>query len=170
MNPATLRGMISMAVTNRMGARLSATGLTVFLVLAIGVSFSLVGGAARALADDDKSSSETFKALQGTWISENEGIDSKWTFEGEKVKANVQGVDYTCKVKLDPKAKPHPTLDFVIEDGPDEFKGKTSKSIYKLDGEKLKLCLSLPGKDRPKEFEQTEDESYIFELKKEKKS
>jgi uncharacterized protein (TIGR03067 family) len=79
-------------------------------------------------------------------------------------------MDYTCKVTIDAKAKPHPSADFAIEEGPEDSKGKTSKCIYKLDGEKLTLCVSLPGKDRPKEFAQTEDEAYLFELKKQKKS
>ena len=105
--------------------------------------------------------------MKGTWVSARRMIDSKWTFEGETLKATVNGLDYTCKVKLDPKAKPA-TIDFIIDEGPEDAKGKTSKCIYKLDGEKLTLCVSLPGKDRPKEFEQTEGESFLFELKKEK--
>ena len=55
-------------------------------------------------------------------------------------------MDYTCKGKIDADAKPHATIDLVIEDGPEEAKGKTSKGIYKLDGEKLTLCVSAPGK------------------------
>ena len=78
-------------------------------------------------------------------------------------------MEYTCKGKIDTDAKPFAAIDLVIEDGPEEAKGKTSKGIYKLDGEKLTLCVSVPGKDRPKEFAQTDDEAYLFELKKEKK-
>ena len=142
-----------MAFVNRTGARAWAAGLAALLVL---------GGAAA----DDTSSADALKALKGTWISD-EGIDSTWTFEGETLKASVNGMDYTCKVKADPKAKPM-TLDLVIDEGPEDSKGKTSKCIYKFEGEKLVLCVSTPGKDRPKAFEQTEGESYVFELKKEK--
>src|SRR6185437_670782 len=109
------------------------------------------------------------KALKGTWVAaEEDGIDSKWTFEGQTLKASVNGIDYTCKVKIDPKAKPHATADLTIDDGPEEAKGKTSQCLYKLDGDKLTLCVSLPGKDRPKEFEQAEGEAFLFKLKKEK--
>jgi uncharacterized protein (TIGR03067 family) len=157
-----------MAVTNRMRLRAFAAGLTTVLVLALWVSLSLTGSAPSAFGDD-KPQSELLKPFQGTWASEGDGIDSKWTFEGEKVKAMVNGQDYTCKVKVDCDAKPFATIDFMIEEGPEDSKGKTSKCIYKFDGEKLTLCVSVPGKDRPKEFAQTEDEAYLFELKKEKK-
>jgi uncharacterized protein (TIGR03067 family) len=77
-------------------------------------------------------------------------------------------VDYTCKVKIDVDAKPNPTLDLMIDEGPEDAKGKLSKCIYKLDGEKLTVCVSAPGKERPKEFVPAEDEAYLFELKKAK--
>jgi len=34
-----------------------------------------------------------------------------------------------------------------------ELKGKPGLGIYKLDGEKLTLCYTLPGKERPTKFE-----------------
>jgi len=138
------------------------------LTLAIGAGLYLSWGSASAWGDE-KSQSELLKPFQGTWTSAGEGIDATWTFEGEKVKATVAGMDYTCKAKLDANAKPHRTIDLAIEEGPEEAKGKTSKGLYKLDGEKLTLCVSAPGKDRPKEFAQVEDEAYLFELKKQKK-
>ena len=155
-----------MAFLNRMHPRRAlATGLTALLTVAAGAALVLVGSGARALAADE-TTADALKTLKGTWVSD-EGIESSWTFEGENLKATVNGLDYTCKVKVDPKAKPA-TLDLAIDDGPEDAKGKTSKCIYKLDGEKLILCVSLPGKDRPKEFEQNEGESYVFELKKDK--
>jgi uncharacterized protein (TIGR03067 family) len=146
-------------------SRALATGLTALLTVAAGAALVLGGGAARALAADE-TSADALKTLKGTWVSD-EGIESSWTFDGESVKATVAGLDYSCKIKVDPKAKPA-TIDLAIDDGPEDAKGKTSKCIYKLDGEKLILCVSLPGKDRPKEFEQNEGEAYVFELKKEK--
>jgi uncharacterized protein (TIGR03067 family) len=156
-----------MTVTNRMNARALTTGMSMLLVVVFWTSFMLVGGTSRALGDDSKTA-EVLKSIKGTWTSDGDGIDSKWTFDGETLKASVNGVDYTCKVKFDTDAKPHATIDLTIEDGPDEAKGKVSKAIYKLDGEKLTLCVSLPGKDRPKAFEQSPDEAYLFDLKKKK--
>ncbi len=154
-------------VTNRHAMSASAMALTFLLTSAIGAGLSLSWGAASARGDD-KAQAELLKPLQGTWASSGEGIDATWTFDGEKVKANVAGMEYTCKGKVDKDAKPA-TIDLVIEDGPEEAKGKTSKGIYKLDGEKLTICVSVPGKDRPKDFAQVDDEAYLFELTKEKK-
>ena len=154
-----------MPLTKRMGMR-TPTSLFTFFAVATLAAFSLLGSVTvRALADDQ---SDKLKPFQGSWATDGEGIDAKWTFEGEKLKATVNGTDYSCKVKIDTEAKPNATLDLEIEEGPDESKGKTSKCIYKLDGEKLTLCVSLPGKDRPKDFAQVEDESYLFTLKKQK--
>ncbi len=156
-----------MSVTNRASERASAIGLFV-LTLAFASSLCTSGGAARA-SDDDKAQTEALKALEGTWVTkENEGIDAKWVFSGATLKATVNGMDYSCKVKLDPAAKPNSTADFEIEDGPEDAKGKISKAIYKLDGDKLKICVSHPGKDRPKEYEQVPDESVLFEFTKQK--
>jgi uncharacterized protein (TIGR03067 family) len=154
-------------VTNRIGMRASAAGLTTLLSLAIWAGLGLSEGTARTLGDD-KPQSELLKPFQGTWMTEGDGLDAKWTFEGEIVKATVNGTDYKCKVKVDAEAKPHPTIDLLVDEGPEEAKGKTSKGIYKLDGEKLTLCVSVPGKDRPKEFAQAEDEAYLFAMKKQK--
>ncbi len=156
-----------MRSTNRLGMRTSAGLSTILTVAALTVLGLSAGVSSRALGDD-KAQSELLKPFQGAWATDGDGIDAKWTFEGEKVKATVNGTDYTCKVKIDKEAKPNATLDLEIEDGPEEAKGKTSKAIYKLDGEKLTLCVSVPGKDRPKDFAQVEDEAYLFALKKQK--
>jgi uncharacterized protein (TIGR03067 family) len=164
----TLRGIIMMFVTNRMAMRAPAAGLTLLLTAAIGASLG-VGLSGASAWGDDKPQSELLKPFQGTWTTSGEGLDATWTFDVEKVKANVGGMDYTCKVKIDANVKPFATIDLAIEDGPEEAKGKMSKGIYKLDGEKLTICVSAPGKERPKEFAQVEDEAYLFELKKQKK-
>jgi uncharacterized protein (TIGR03067 family) len=156
-----------MPVTNRMSTRAITTGVSTLLLLGLCASLMLVGGTARA-SGDEKKVAEVLKSIKGTWVSDADGLDSKWTFDGESLKASVNGSDYTCKVKFDPEAKPHATFDLTIDDGPEDAKGKISKAIYKLDGEKLTLCVSLPGKDRPKAFEQAPDEAYLFELKKQK--
>jgi uncharacterized protein (TIGR03067 family) len=156
-------------VTNRRAMSAPAMGITFLLTVATGAGLSLGFGAVSSRGDDT-SQAELLKPFQGTWASSGEGIEATWTFDGEKIKANVAGMEYTCKAKIDKDAKPHGTIDLTILDGPEEAKGKISKGIYKLDGEKLTLCVTAPGKeDRPKDFAQVEDEVYLFELKKEKK-
>jgi uncharacterized protein (TIGR03067 family) len=155
---------------NRRAMSAPAMGMTFLLVAALGVAVSFTLSAASARADE-KADADLLKPLQGTWVSSGEGIEATWTFDGDKVKASVAGMDYTCKGKIDKDAKPHASLDLTIVDGPEEAKGKLSKGIYKIDGEKLTICVALPGKeDRPKDFAQVDDESYLFELKKEKKN
>ncbi len=41
-----------------------------------------------ALADD-KPQSELLKTVSGHWVSAGDGIDAKYTFEGEKLKAII---------------------------------------------------------------------------------
>jgi uncharacterized protein (TIGR03067 family) len=85
------------------------------------------------------------------------------------MKASVHGMDHTTKVDLNAKANPHPTIDIEIVDGPDEVKGKKSLGIYKLDGDKLTVCVGMPGLDkRPSEFKTVEDEAFLFDLKRDK--
>lgn len=131
------------------------------------LSLGLIG--LRAAADD--ATAPAGKALEGTWqTSDDDVLDAKWVFKGEKVEVSVNGMEYAGKVKADEKATPHATLDIELTDGPDEAKGKTAKALYKLDGEKLVIAVATPGRDRPKDFEPVPDEVYLFELKKPKKS
>ncbi len=157
-----------MAATKRLGMNAKSAGVALGFTIAISAALGVVSTAPCAFGDD-KPQTEALKPFQGSWETDGEGIDSKWNFDGATLKATVNGQDYTCKVKIDADAKPNPTIDLTIDEGPEESKGKISKCIYKLDGGKLTLCVSLPGKDRPKDFAQVEDEAYLFVLKKAKK-
>ena len=53
----------------------------------------------------------------------------------------------TGTIKVDAKSW---AINFLFEDGPP--KGKTIRSIYNVNGDRLLLCLSKTGKDRPTEF------------------
>ena len=139
------------------------------LACSLGLLILAAGVANRGAAADDSAISSAIKAIQGTWVtSENDALDAKWAFKGETVEVSVNGQEYTGKIKADDKAKPHSTLDIAVSEGPEESKGKTGKAIYKLDGEKLVISVSMPGRDRPKDFEPVPDEVYRFELKKQK--
>jgi uncharacterized protein (TIGR03067 family) len=133
------------------------------LALAGAVSVSASGR-----ADDEKVTGD-LKKMQGAWVkTEGEGPDARWVFEGDTLKAKVGDNDYVCKVTLDPKASPHPTADLLVKEGPGDIVGKTSKAIYKFDGDKLVFCVTHAGVDnRPTDFKPAENESFLFEFKKE---
>jgi uncharacterized protein (TIGR03067 family) len=142
-------------------------GLAVFAALTASIAWA---NAPRS-PGDGATESPALKAIQGTWVtSENSDLEAKWVFKGETLTASVNGTDYEGKVKVDDKAKPHATLDIELTEGPEDTKGKIAKAIYKLDGEKLIVSVSVPGRDRPKDFEPQPDEVHVFELKKEKKA
>ena len=123
----------------------------------------------RLSADDAKVSGDLQK-LQGTWVRAGEdGPELKWVFKGETLDASVGDMDYKCKVVLDSKATPHPTIDLTVQEGPADAQGKVSKGIYKLTDKKLVLCVTHPGADtRPTKFESVDGESFVFEMKPEK--
>jgi uncharacterized protein (TIGR03067 family) len=56
--------------------------------------------------------------------------------------------DSTCKI--DPATNPK-QIDLIGTEG--ENKGKAAQGIYKLDGDILTICYTMPGKERPTGFE-----------------
>lgn len=141
--------------------RCSAMTLAAVTILATFVGLS-------ARAQDEKITGD-LKKMQGTWVrAGEEGPELKWVIKGDSLKADVDGVVYTTKLTLDPKATPHPTADLKITEGPGNSAGTVSKGIYKFDGEKLIFCVTPPGGDkRPTDFAPSED-THLFALKMEK--
>lgn len=127
-----------------------------------------------ARTDDGKD----IDALEGTWLpTEAELAGQKFPDEIRKsIKLVVKGDMYTVTVgtkadngtvKLNAKAKPK-TMDITGTDGPN--KGKTFKAIYERDGDTLKVCYDLSGKDRPTEFKTKADtQLFLVIYKREKK-
>jgi uncharacterized protein (TIGR03067 family) len=142
-----------------------------FLAAALTVLATSAGLSGATASADEAALSPALKAVQGVWVSSGDStVDAKWTVENDKITATVNGVDYIGKLTLDKEAKPHPAWTIELTDGPGDAKGKEAKGVYKLDGEKLVVNISVPGGDRPKDFDPAEDAIYLFELKKEKKS
>ena len=65
---------------------------------------------------------------------------------------------------LDATAKPEKTIDFKIDEAPDDAKGKTSKGIYKWDGNDKFIFCFRPEGDRPDKYEQVGYEQIVTEL------
>ena len=138
-------------------------------LLGIALAAAIVTGSGVRGEDEKTALSGDLKTLQGTWVSTADNAqESRWVFEGKKVNTTAGGRDYVCEVTLDPKATPHPTIDFLVTEGADDSAGKTSRGIYKLEGDKLTICVTVPGEgSRPAEFKAVEEESYLFDLKRE---
>ena len=122
--------------------------------------------------------SEDAKKLEGTWVltaGDNDGKklaeevlkSGRLTIDGDKHTVKVGDTTYKGTHKLDPTKKPK-TMDITDTEGP--FKDKTVLAIFELDGDEFKICYSLPGKDRPKDFAAKEGTGYHCHVwKREKK-
>jgi uncharacterized protein (TIGR03067 family) len=139
-------------------------------VLAAGLAI-----AAAPATDDAKKDAD---AILGTWKVEsveqegqkNEGGGAMaLTFKKDTYTVSVEGNEIEeGGYKLDPEKKPK-TIDFTITKGND--KGKKQQGIYSLDGDTMKICVTMPEKDdRPKEMSTKAGTMHIlFVLKRDKK-
>jgi uncharacterized protein (TIGR03067 family) len=102
--------------------------------------------------------------LEGIWLPSAAELGGK-QFPDEvrkTIRLEVKGDQYTVTVgtqpdrgtcKLNPSAKPK-ALDITGTEGPN--KGKTILAIYERNGDTLRVCYDLSGKNRPAEFKTTE--------------
>jgi len=130
-----------------------------------------VGFLLAADAQKDDAVKKEKEKLKGTWKSVDEKRQAVIVITDDSMTVTLKAGDkdrvYKGTYKLDPSQKPK-TLDFMVSEGPDEHKGKTSLQIYELDGDKLKWCANEPGKDgRPKEFA-AQGGYLLIELKRDK--
>lgn len=125
------------------------------------VAFLLLVGLVQA-ADDLK---EPLKSLQGNWAFQLGDDSGKFKFEADKVTIEVSnGSFYVARVKIDDAADPK-TIDFMIEEGPDNAAGKTAYGLLKRDGDKFVIAVAPHGLgERPKNFEPIDGEVFVFKL------
>jgi uncharacterized protein (TIGR03067 family) len=142
----------------RMTAHLRRMGLIL-------VGLVAVGGGLRA---EDTVEGDLAK-LKGAWTNTSpEGVVTTYTFNGKTLDLKGPSRTYKMTLILDPKAKPDKTINFQIDEGPDDAKGKTSKGIYKFDGEDRFIFCMRPEGDRPTKYEQVGFEQFVMELKRKK--
>jgi uncharacterized protein (TIGR03067 family) len=107
--------------------------------------------------------------MDGTWLPATAELGGeKFPDEVRKTtKLVVKGDKYTVTVgkavdkgtvKLNPSAKPK-AMDITGTEGPN--KGKTILAIYERNGDTLRVCYDLSGKNRPTEFK-TEEGTLLF--------
>jgi uncharacterized protein (TIGR03067 family) len=64
---------------------------------------------------------------------------------------------FTIDVSKSPKC-----IDVIFSDGPD--KGKTFRGVYVLKDNSYKVCMAIPGKDRPQAFESKPETGHVLQL------
>jgi len=139
-----------------------------FAILTVMFTFSMVapGGDAK---DAD--------SMDGTWLPSSAELGGKM-FPDElrkSIKLEIKDNKYTVTVgkavdkgtvKLNSKAKPM-EMDITGTEGPN--KDKTILAIYERDGDTLKMCYELSGKNRPTEFKSKEGtQLFLVTYKREK--
>lgn len=122
------------------------------------VAVALLGTAvvrADAVADDWKKLAGTWKVGAATLNGEDATAafqEAVLTIEEGKYKVAFAGMSDAGTLQLDPARKPK-LMTITGTDGPN--KGKTLPAIYEVDGDTLKVCYTLDGKDAPTEFHST---------------
>lgn len=141
-------------------------GRRTFPLLVLVALASAVAGAREVDdAGKDGKTSEDRQKMQGEWTTPAEGGESVvYTFKDDKLSVKAPSRSYEITVTLDDAAKPEKSVDMKIDEAPEDAKGKTSKGIYKFDGDdKLVICFRPTG-DRPTKFEQVGLEQFLVEL------
>ena len=77
-------------------------------------------------AADDKVEGD-LKKIQGKWTAPaGEGGKVTYTFTGRNLKVEAPSRTYQMTVTLDPSARPEKSIDFKIDEAPDDAEGKTA--------------------------------------------
>jgi len=101
--------------------------------------------------------------LQGPWSSAQGREQAELLIAGSRYTIRFAGgVIYMGVLTVDVSARPR-TMDMHIEEGPEPFRGKTTRCIYELVGDRLRWCATFPGsKERLATFPSQEDPKYLY--------
>jgi uncharacterized protein (TIGR03067 family) len=114
-----------------------------------------------AACSDDEAIKEELKRHQGTWRATSSIYDGKEgpeeivrsitrTVDDEHVVWKRDGNSFAgTKFELDPTRDPK-TIDLIPDGGKD--RGERVHGIYKLEKDRLTICMAAPGKPRPEAF------------------
>jgi uncharacterized protein (TIGR03067 family) len=149
---------------------------SIMATLSIALVTLTVGTLIAADAEDAK---KDLDKLQGTWALVSGERDGKKFTEEEvkKTKLFIKGDTFRIPessvatsddgtIKIDPSKKPK-EMNATTGSGPD--KGKIWQGIYKLRGDRYKVCFAPPGKDRPTEFSSKAGSGHLLQLWKREK-
>ena len=100
--------------------------------------------------------------LQGVWNFLTGRRKVQLFINGDRFTARFNNGDvYVGTFDLDPTKKPK-ALDMTVVEGPDKYKGLTTRCIYALDGDHLVWCPGDPGSgERPKAFPPSDSHEYL---------
>ncbi len=87
--------------------------------------------------------------------------DARLTIKGKDFVSKEVGATHKGTFSLDLAKKPK-TIDVIFSEGPEA--GKVYKGIYELDGDTYKVCMAVPGKDRPTAFETKPGSNCVLEV------
>ena len=138
----------------------------------VAVALLVLGAGVLAAGGEDDAIKKDRKLMAGTWRVISYEKDGKKTpaEQLEKTrsifsadgKAMVQREGKTIikgNFKIDPTKKPKQSEATYTEG---ELKGKTVLGIYEVDGDSMRICFSISGKDRPTEFSSKPDSGHVL--------
>jgi len=123
-----------------------------------------------ALADD-KAVQEELERHQGTWRASTSVYDGQdaapdivrsitRTVDKDHVVWKRDGKSFAgTKIELDPSRDPK-AIDVIPDGGQD--RGERVLGIYKLEGDRLTICMAAPGQPRPKAFKAEKGSGYTL--------
>jgi uncharacterized protein (TIGR03067 family) len=141
-------------------------------------AYCLFVGPSTFAGKPDDAAEADLKAMVGKWKVEKAELGGKDATavvkdvklelaEGGKYKLDLLGQKDEGTFSVDPSRKPA-EMDIKGTEGPN--KGKTIKTIYKLEGDTLTVCYELGGNARPAKFETKPDTKlFLATYKREKK-
>lgn len=115
---------------------------------------------------------EQLRALEGTWEFESLEVDgrsmpasmlttSRILIDGDRFRSETPGAIYEGVFNIDVEAKPH-GIDIEFVEGPEA--GNTNRGIFRLDGDRLTICLDMNGNARPEAFRTKGGSGHALEL------
>jgi len=128
-------------------------------------ALALLVGAAWGQGDEQARDDQA--QLQGEWVMvsgqrdgqafpENLRATFKRVAKGDETTVTMgDQIFLKAKFTLGPSKKPK-AIDYSVTGGP--YAGKTQLGIYEFDGDQVKFCFSIPGKERPTDFTTTQND------------
>lgn len=115
---------------------------------------------------------EQLRSLEGVWLFDtlevdgvpvpNEAIaESRLLIDGDRFRMESPEATYEGIFNIDVETDPH-HIDIEFVAGPEA--GNWNYGIFRLDGEKLELCLDMRGQLRPAAFETKPDSGHAYEV------